>query len=170
MTHMLPPHHQEPGLAQSYQPTLQMDPNQPPMQPQIQAQQTPATATTRKRKKADPNSDEPQQPAEPRRLRRSHEACARCRSKKIKASPVGRHRRQIPVLSPRLRRLNVVLICPPITVRLQTSKMYCMRLRRRTMPPRRQTQTDSYRPRPHGAHRASTYAMCSAVEATYTEF
>ncbi|TFY56393.1 hypothetical protein EVG20_g8937, partial [Dentipellis fragilis] len=53
-----------------------------------------------KRKKTDAGgSHEPATPAEPRRLRRSHEACARCRSKKIKASPGGRHRRQFPVCS-----------------------------------------------------------------------
>ncbi|KAJ6607367.1 fungal-specific transcription factor domain-containing protein [Mycena sp. CBHHK59/15] len=49
---------------------------------------------TRKRKK---NGDDEGSPSEPRRLRRSHEACTRCRAKKIKASPAGRHRRQLPL-------------------------------------------------------------------------
>ncbi|CAL1715967.1 unnamed protein product [Somion occarium] len=64
-----------------------MDPSQgPPPPPQQQpppAQQTPQSTSSRKRKKAE-NGDEAPHPAEPRRLRRSHEACARCRSKKIK--------------------------------------------------------------------------------------
>lgn len=97
-------------MATSYPPSLQIDPNQPPpMQPPAAAQQQPQTpGPPRKRKKADPDSGEPPTPAEPRRLRRSHEACARCRSKKIKASPVGRHRRQIPVLSPLASRTDLV--------------------------------------------------------------
>ncbi|KAH8100121.1 fungal-specific transcription factor domain-containing protein [Cristinia sonorae] len=95
MTHLLP-QHADLGMAHgpTLQTTLTMDPNQqqmaPPQQEQQQGQQP------RKRKKADANGDEAPHPAEPRRLRRSHEACARCRSKKIKASPAGRHRRQIP--------------------------------------------------------------------------
>ncbi|KAH8994785.1 fungal-specific transcription factor domain-containing protein [Lactarius akahatsu] len=60
-----------------------MDQQQPhidPQQPQAQTQPPPPPG--RKRKKAE--NGEPSTPAEPRRLRRSHEACARCRSKKIK--------------------------------------------------------------------------------------
>src|SRR6266702_762876 len=107
MTHVLPPHPQldiRPSEAQN--PIQQMDPQQPP-----QAQAQPPPPPGRKRKKAE--NGEPSTPAEPRRLRRSHEACARCRSKKIKvstqasavilsshahvvASPVGQHRRQFP--------------------------------------------------------------------------
>ncbi|KAG6873227.1 hypothetical protein C0995_001245 [Termitomyces sp. Mi166 len=83
-----------------------MDPNQHLMAQQQQQQQQqppppppPAAPTTsnKRRKKADSGNDEGAAP-EPRRLRRSHEACARCRSKKIKASPDGRHRRQFPAI------------------------------------------------------------------------
>ena len=108
---------------------VQMDVQQqhpPPPGPQGQPPQEmmppPGTPTpappSRKRKKNE--NGEPSSPAEPRRLRRSHEACARCRSKKIKvrfilllwggeeragarpaigpglASPAGRHRRHFP--------------------------------------------------------------------------
>lgn len=70
------PNKQDPSLTpQSLQSALDMDPSQ--------SSQQPNTQPSRKRKKTDANGDEP---AEPRRLRRSHEACARCRSKKIKAS------------------------------------------------------------------------------------
>ncbi len=47
------------------------------------------SAASRKRKKAVGDGEESMSASEPRRLRRSHEACARCRSKKIKASAVG---------------------------------------------------------------------------------
>lgn len=92
----------QPGLQppSSLQSALQMDPNQhmhlqqqPPQDHQQPAPQLPAP---KKRKKADSGKDDGQMSSEPRRLRRSHEACARCRSKKIKASPAGRHRRQLP--------------------------------------------------------------------------
>ena len=46
----------------------------------------------RKRKKSVAESPDASGTSEPRRLRRSHEACARCRSKKIKASAVGSDR------------------------------------------------------------------------------
>ncbi|KAI0028955.1 hypothetical protein K488DRAFT_73348, partial [Vararia minispora EC-137] len=88
----LPPQHSFPP------PDVPMDSPtpQPPSQQQQQQQQqhaqappTPAPADhpssappSRKRKKGE--NGEPAAPAEPRRLRRSHEACARCRSKKIK--------------------------------------------------------------------------------------
>jgi hypothetical protein len=95
MTHILPPHSELNLSHSSLQTALQIDSNQ-------QQQQQPPPATTsgngRKRKKATENGEE-SGPAEPRRLRRSHEACARCRSKKIKASPAGRHRPQISVLA-----------------------------------------------------------------------
>ena len=105
MTHLLPPHPDLNLAHSSLQTALQIDPNQqPPPTPQGQQQQQPPPpvpqSASRKRRKVDQNGDEPPQPAEPRRLRRSHEACARCRSKKIKASPVGRHRRQTPVSPP----------------------------------------------------------------------
>jgi len=85
----------------SLQSVLQMDPNQhlQLQQQQEQQQQQPALPTqnsVKRRRKGDGNGDDAPSPSEPRRLRRSHEACARCRSKKIKASPVGRHRRQFP--------------------------------------------------------------------------
>lgn len=102
MTHLLP-HRQDLNIQHSsLQSALQMDPNQqqPQQQQQIpQQQQLAQQPAQRKRKKADANGEEAPHQAEPRRLRRSHEACARCRSKKIKASPVGRHRRQIPALA-----------------------------------------------------------------------
>jgi hypothetical protein len=107
MAHYLPTHG-DPNLPpHTLQTALQMDPNHPPP-PHMQGPPTqpPMISVPRKRKKVDPDSGEPAQPAEPRRLRRSHEACARCRSKKIKASPVGRHRRQIPVVSPISLRLT----------------------------------------------------------------
>ncbi|EJD06683.1 uncharacterized protein FOMMEDRAFT_131550 [Fomitiporia mediterranea MF3/22] len=58
---------------------------QSPLTPQHDVQQAPgATPGNRKRKKATGEGEEPASVSEPRRLRRSHEACARCRSKKIK--------------------------------------------------------------------------------------
>ncbi|KAI0090239.1 fungal-specific transcription factor domain-containing protein [Irpex rosettiformis] len=106
MAHMIPQHPEMNIQGHPSHPTLQaalqIDPNHPP--PHLQAHPPPSQASSRKRKKVEGENGEPSTPAEPRRLRRSHEACARCRSKKIKASPVGRHRPQIPVASP--------LICP----------------------------------------------------------
>ncbi|OCH90336.1 hypothetical protein OBBRIDRAFT_755152 [Obba rivulosa] len=93
MAHMLPPHPDMNLGHASIQSALHIDPNHPPPPPDPQMAQPPPSA--RKRKKGENGEDVPHA-AEPRRLRRSHEACARCRSKKIKASPVGRHRRQIP--------------------------------------------------------------------------
>ncbi|KAF8240685.1 hypothetical protein L208DRAFT_1384110 [Tricholoma matsutake] len=64
-----------------------MDPNQHlQLQQQLQSPQPapPPTSANKRRKKTEPGTDEVQSPTEPRRLRRSHEACARCRSKKIK--------------------------------------------------------------------------------------
>ncbi|KAH7928274.1 hypothetical protein BV22DRAFT_1030926 [Leucogyrophana mollusca] len=64
-----------------------MDPNQQQQQlqqpNQQQLQQAPQQSRKRPRK-TDASSDDAASPSEPRRLRRSHEACARCRSKKIK--------------------------------------------------------------------------------------
>ncbi|KAH9057868.1 fungal-specific transcription factor domain-containing protein [Lactarius vividus] len=84
MTHVLPPHPQlDIRSSEAQNPIQQMDQQQPhidPQQPQAQTQPPPPPG--RKRKKAE--NGEPSTPAEPRRLRRSHEACARCRSKKIK--------------------------------------------------------------------------------------
>ncbi len=51
--------------------------------------------------------------AEPRRLRRSHEACARCRSKKIKASADGKFLSQ-------QKKTNLFIYL----VRLEASAMY----------------------------------------------
>ncbi|KAH9943706.1 fungal-specific transcription factor domain-containing protein [Amylocystis lapponica] len=87
MTHLLPPHADLNIAHSSLQSALQIDPNQqqpPPPQQLAPPQQPPAQPPSRKRRKADTNGDEAPHPAEPRRLRRSHEACARCRSKKIK--------------------------------------------------------------------------------------
>ncbi|OBZ78119.1 Regulatory protein CAT8 [Grifola frondosa] len=79
MTHHLPPHTDITLSHSSLQSALQIDPNRLP--------QPPAQASAKKRRKTDADRVEPPRPSEPRRLRRSHEACARCRSKKIKASP-----------------------------------------------------------------------------------
>jgi len=81
------------------QPLSSMDPSQHlQLQPPPPGQQLsqPAQPASKRRKRADGTGEDTPAPAEPRRLRRSHEACARCRNKKIKASPVGRHRRQFP--------------------------------------------------------------------------
>ncbi|KAI0648883.1 fungal-specific transcription factor domain-containing protein [Trametes meyenii] len=89
MSHIISPH-QDINLAHSsLQSALQIDPNQqPPPTPQQQHPPPPGQhSASRKRRKINENGEEPPHPAEPRRLRRSHEACARCRSKKIKASP-----------------------------------------------------------------------------------
>ena len=95
MTHMLPPHSDialsHPGLQSG----LEIDPDQTQQTPQQPGQQPPSSGPSRKRRKADNGEDAG--PAEPRRLRRSHEACARCRGKKIKASPVGVARPQTSV-------------------------------------------------------------------------
>ena len=87
MTHVLPPHPQlDIRSSEAQNPIQQMDQQQPHIDPQQspQAQAQPPPPPGRKRKKAE--NGEPSTPAEPRRLRRSHEACARCRSKKIKVS------------------------------------------------------------------------------------
>lgn len=123
-----------PSAPSSLQSALQMDPNahlqmqqqqsqaqQPQGQvqvqpPQEQSQGSPQQSgnnqggggsggsSAKRRRKNEGGHDEGQGPSEPRRLRRSHEACARCRGKKIKASPDGRHRRQLP-----LRSLTIIL-------------------------------------------------------------
>ncbi|KAH9848389.1 fungal-specific transcription factor domain-containing protein [Lenzites betulinus] len=87
MAHMMPPH-PDPNMApSSLQSALQIGPNQQPP-PSLQQQQPPPhpgqQSASRKRRKVNENGEEVPHPAEPRRLRRSHEACARCRSKKIK--------------------------------------------------------------------------------------
>ncbi|GBE88483.1 hypothetical protein SCP_1302990 [Sparassis crispa] len=85
MTHLLPPHADLNLNHSSLQSALQIDPNQqPPPAQQPQAPPLQPPPQSRKRRKADTNGDDGPHPAEPRRLRRSHEACARCRSKKIK--------------------------------------------------------------------------------------
>ncbi|TFK40059.1 fungal-specific transcription factor domain-containing protein [Crucibulum laeve] len=71
----------------SLQSALAMDPNQhlQLQQQQQQQQQITTPQNSRKRgRKADGSGDDAPSSSEPRRLRRSHEACARCRSKKIK--------------------------------------------------------------------------------------
>lgn len=87
MTHILPPHTDLNLVPSSLHSALHMDPNQQQQQLQQpnQPHQQQAPTTSKKRgRKADTNSDDAGSPSEPRRLRRSHEACARCRSKKIK--------------------------------------------------------------------------------------
>ncbi|KAL5485752.1 hypothetical protein ACEPAI_6793 [Sanghuangporus weigelae] len=65
----------------------QGQPQQSPLTPSHDGQQSPGiSAANRKRKKVTVDGEEAAAMSEPRRLRRSHEACARCRSKKIKAS------------------------------------------------------------------------------------
>ncbi|KAG9315092.1 hypothetical protein JVU11DRAFT_4204 [Chiua virens] len=76
--------------------TLHQQQQQQQQQQPSQQQQAPSQQP-KKRRKPDSPQDDVASPSEPRRLRRSHEACARCRSKKIKASPVGSHRPQISV-------------------------------------------------------------------------
>ena len=91
MTHVLPPHPQLDIRSSEGQESIQQMDQQPHVdtqQPQ-QAQVQPTPSQGRKRKKAE--NGEPSTPAEPRRLRRSHEACARCRSKKIKVGTISRN-------------------------------------------------------------------------------
>lgn len=103
MTHILPPHsdislhsalHMDQRQPQQH---IQPPQQQQQQQQQPQPQQAPSQPPPKKRRKPDSPNDDLASPSEPRRLRRSHEACARCRSKKIKASPVGSHRPQISV-------------------------------------------------------------------------
>ena len=88
MAHMLPPHPELNLAPSSLQTALQMDQNQPPpgQQQPPPTQPPPQAAPSRKRKKTDNCEEAPHLGEELMRLRRSHEACARCRSKKIKAS------------------------------------------------------------------------------------
>ena len=58
-------------------------PQHPPQQEMMPPPATPAPVPPSRKHKKKENGD-PLSPAKPRRLRRSHEACARCRSKKIK--------------------------------------------------------------------------------------
>ena len=111
MTHILPPHsdisiHSALHMDQRQPAQQQQQPQQQPtqqqqqqqqQQPQQQQPQQAPSQPPKKRRKTDSPHDDVTSPSEPRRLRRSHEACARCRSKKIKASPVGSHRPQISV-------------------------------------------------------------------------
>ncbi|KAH7884597.1 fungal-specific transcription factor domain-containing protein [Phlebopus sp. FC_14] len=89
MTHILPPHTDLNLAPSSLHSALHMDHAQPQQQPnsQVQQQQSQQQApqqSSKKRRKTESNADDVSSPSEPRRLRRSHEACARCRSKKIK--------------------------------------------------------------------------------------
>jgi len=125
MTHVLPPHPQLDIRSSETPSSIQQMDQQPPIDAQQQQQSSPQPPPSQSRKRKKAENGEPTTPAEPRRLRRSHEACARCRSKKIKvgpisrnssslgphshvvASPVGQHRRQFPgpltrFFSPRL--------------------------------------------------------------------
>lgn len=86
MSHMMS-HQDMDGLPQnpSIHPELDnMDPNGHPGMAQM-GPPPPHHPPSRKRKKMNADGQEAT-PAQPRRLRRSHEACARCRSKKIKVS------------------------------------------------------------------------------------
>jgi len=81
-----------------------MDPNGHPGMAQM-GPPPPHHPPSRKRKKMNADGQEAA-PAQPRRLRRSHEACARCRSKKIKVSgqrAVGFSRRCRPRASVRFK-------------------------------------------------------------------
>jgi hypothetical protein len=105
MNHMLPTHSLSETDHTSLQPTYGMDPNgvvttggPPP--------QAPAKGNRKRQRASDAAAnagvsvvgapggpeDVPMAAGGGRRLRRLHEACARCRMKKIKASPVGRTR------------------------------------------------------------------------------
>lgn len=59
----------------------------------------PKSAVSRKRKKTEDDAPRDRAQAEPRRLRRLHEACARCRGKKIKVSVPVRVRKHMLMLS-----------------------------------------------------------------------
>lgn len=136
MTHVLPEHAMPPvDMDHSgIQPTFQME--QQPTTPQ------PATSG-KKRRKADGQADDaPHTPAEPRRLRRSHEACARCRSKKIKASAVGRSR----PLEQRNRKFPgmLTLSAASPTVRLEAPKVYGVRQRWRHLRSRGPIPPDAH--------------------------
>jgi hypothetical protein len=138
MTHILPPHSDLNLAPSSLHSALHMDHTQQQQQSQQQNsqqqqqnQQQAPQQSTKKRRKADSGSDDVTSPSEPRRLRRSHEACARCRSKKIKASPVGSHRPQISVRLSDLRNsairnirnvLLVLLLVSPASRRIGTDR------------------------------------------------
>lgn len=72
-----------------------------------QAPQGVVTVSKRRRKAEDEAGS-----AEPRRLRRSHEACARCRSKKIKASADGKFQFLLPSLQPGSATRNIPDVLP----------------------------------------------------------
>ncbi len=141
--------------SSSMDPSQHLQLQQPPAGPP--AQQSPsqiAQPTTKRRKRADGGEDAPA-PAEPRRLRRSHEACARCRSKKIKASPAsgdtdGNFHRQFLMFSH---------LFPRRPVRFQASKMYSLQHRRNRVQPRGQAQTDTDSQRLHRTSRAAVSTM-----------
>ncbi|KAI5981958.1 fungal-specific transcription factor domain-containing protein [Pisolithus albus] len=93
MTHILPPHTDLNLLLLPCTPlcrwinsSSRSSNHQQPQTPQAQ-QQAPPPTNKKRRRKTDGSENGISSPSEPRRLRRSHEACARCRSKKIKASP-----------------------------------------------------------------------------------
>src|SRR6266404_694937 len=167
MTHVLPPHPQlDIRSSEAQSPIQQMDQQQPHIdsQQQPQAQAQPPPPPGRKRKKAE--NGEPLTPAEPRRLRRSHEACARCRSKKIKVSTQasavilflpcarrGKSRRSTP---PAISFLALPLALsyshPHSPVRFKTPTMHRLRNRRYSLSPGRQAPPD---PHPSRSHRTS---------------
>ena len=103
MTHLLPPHGVDLNISQHSSISQALDLSQHQQGPQMGQQGADAPATpsnggptgARKRKKTNGDVEDGGGQSEPRRLRRSHEACARCRNKKIKASPAGRHRLSI---------------------------------------------------------------------------
>ncbi|KAK0213872.1 fungal-specific transcription factor domain-containing protein [Armillaria fumosa] len=92
LSNQLPSTNQQlPGaVPSSLQSALQMNPpppmpiKQPSPNQETPPASTPTTGAKRRRKNEGGNEEGPQGPSEPRRLRRSHEACARCRGKKIK--------------------------------------------------------------------------------------
>ena len=114
----LPPS-QHPPSSQHPSQTLQHSP--PPMTPGHSLVSTPLastsslspppkSATSRKRKKTEDDAPRDRAQAEPRRLRRLHEACARCRGKKIKV--------RVPV---RVRKYMLMLMPPSATPNTQTA-------------------------------------------------
>ncbi len=160
------------AVPSSLHSALQMNPQPPPhmnvKQPSPN-QEIPSpssvTAGTKRRRKNDIGDGEGQSgPSEPRRLRRSHEACARCRGKKIKASPAGRHRHG-KFQENRMQDLSFRLL-----VRLKTSSMHGLPDCWRRMQPGRPTSSDSHSPRIHRTCRAPACPMRGFIEAPSARF
>ena len=155
---LLGPNKQDPSLTpQSLQSALDMDSSQP-------SQQQTSTQSSRKRKKTDANGDEP---AEPRRLRRSHEACARCRSKKIKASSLHTSGDTDGNFQLACSRIDVQSL---LTVRFEIPSLHGVCYCWYTMSSRGQASANSYSPRSHGAHHVPVETVRSTPASTHSKF